>query len=69
MYEKAVKQILDISGLAYTEGLPENVEITTRTGSGITARFIFNNTNLKRSFELDGKDIQLDPFEVKIIRM
>ena len=69
MYEKAVKQILDISGLAYTEGLPENVEITTRTGSGITARFIFNNTTLKRSFELDGKAIQLDPFEVKIIRM
>lgn len=69
MYEKAVKQILDISGLAYTEGLPENVEITTRTGNGITARFIFNNTNLKRSFELDGKAIQLDPFEVKIIRM
>ena len=69
MYEKAVKQILDMSGLAYTEGLPENVEITTRTGSGITARFVFNNSDLKRTFELDGKTLQLDPFEVKIIRM
>ena len=69
MYEKAAKQILDASGIPYIEGLPENVEVTTRTGSGITARFVFNNSDLERTFELNGETLHLDPFEVKIIRL
>ena len=69
MYEKAAKQILDASGIPYIEGLPENVEVTTRTGSGITARFVFNNSDLERTFELNGEKLHLDPFEMKIIRL
>ena len=69
MYEKAAKQILDASGIPYIEGLPENVEVTTRTGSDITARFVFNNSDLERTFELNGEKLHLDPFEMKIIRL
>ena len=69
MYEKAAKQILDASGIPYIEGLPENVEVTTRTGSGITARFVFNNSDLERTIELNGEKLHLDPFEMKIIRL
>ena len=54
----AVKRILVV-------GLPDNVEITTRTGDGIEARFIFNNTNKEQRFMLDGGEICLAPFEMK----
>ena len=47
-------------------GLPDNVEITTRTGEGIEARFIFNNTNKEQRFMLDGGEIRLAPFEMRI---
>ena len=53
------------SGIPFVEGLPDNVELTTRTGDGIIARFIFNNTAKNQHFTLDKEEISLAPFEMK----
>ena len=66
MYEKLAKHILDQTGIAYIPALPENVEITTRTGNGVTAKFIFNNSDEEKVFALDGEEICVAPFEMKI---
>ncbi len=68
MYEKLAGKILKEAGVPHIDGLPENVEITTRTGNGITARFVFNNSGEKKEFLLDGTDICLAPFEMTVIR-
>lgn len=65
-YNKLAKKILDETGVSYMDGIPDNVEITTRTGNGITARFIFNNTDKEQSFLLDEGEITLAPFEMKV---
>lgn len=66
LYCKLAKDILLESGMPFVEGLPDNVELTTRTGDGIIARFIFNNTAENQHFTLDKEEISLAPFEMKI---
>lgn len=66
LYCKLAKDILLESGIPFVEGLPDNVELTTRTGDGIIARFIFNNTPKNQHFTLDKEEISLAPFEMKI---
>lgn len=66
LYCKLAKDILLESGIPFVEGLPDNVELTTRTGDGIIARFIFNNTAENQHFTLDKEEISLAPFEMKI---
>lgn len=66
LYCKLAKDILLESGIPFVEGLPDNVELTTRTGDGIIARFIFNNTSENQHFTLDKEEISLAPFEMKI---
>lgn len=66
LYFKLAKDILLESGIPFVEGLPDNVELTTRTGDGIIARFIFNNTAENQHFTLDKEEISLAPFEMKI---
>ncbi|MDE7325148.1 MAG: beta-galactosidase [Lachnospiraceae bacterium] len=68
MYVHLLEKILQECGIAYIEGLPDHVEITTRTGKDITARFLFNNAGEVRQFILDGKEISLQPFEMRIER-
>lgn len=68
MYEKLAKHILDKTGIAYITGLPENVEITTRTGNGVTAQFIFNNSDAEKAFILNGEELKLAPFGMMIKR-
>ena len=65
LYNRIVNDILVDTGIPYVDGLPDNVEITTRTGDGIEARFIFNNTNKEQRFMLDGSEICLAPFEMR----
>ena len=67
LYEHIAGEILADSGVSYIPDLPENVEITTRTGKDIKARFIFNNSDTDISFMLDGEEITLRPFEMKIM--
>ncbi len=66
LYNRLAKDILISTGIPFADGIPDNVEITTRTGDNITARFIFNNTDKEQCFNLDGQAISLKPFEVKI---
>ena len=68
MYEKLAKTMLDDSGIPYIAELPENVEVTVRTGNGVTAMFVFNNSGSEKTVCLDGKDITLEPFGMSIIR-
>lgn len=66
LYNKLVKDILTDTGIEFIDGIPDNVEITTRTDKNVIARFIFNNTNNTQCFNIDGKEICLEPFEMKI---
>lgn len=66
LYCKLAKDILLESGIPFVEGLPDNVELTTRTGDDVIARFIFNNTSKNQHFTLDKEEISLAPFEMKI---
>lgn len=66
LYCKLAKDILLESGIPFVEGLPDNVELTTRTGDDVIARFIFNNTSENQHFTLDKEEISLAPFEMKI---
>ncbi|MBR1831541.1 MAG: beta-galactosidase [Ruminiclostridium sp.] len=68
MYEKLAKTMLDDSGIPYIAELPENVEVTVRTGNGVAAMFVFNNSGSEKTVHLDGKDITLEPFGMSIIR-
>jgi beta-galactosidase len=65
-YRKLIKDILTESSVKFTDGLPDNVELTTRRGNGHEVRFIFNNTDKIQNFTIDGEDIFLKPFEMKI---
>ena len=68
MYEKLAKTMLDDSGIPYIAELPENVEVTVRTGNEVTPMFVFNNSGSEKTVCLDGKDITLEPFGMSIIR-
>jgi beta-galactosidase len=65
-YRKLIKDILTESRVKFTDGLPDNVELTTRRGNGHEVRFIFNNTDKIQHFTIGGEDIFLKPFEMKI---
>ena len=66
--ERLARTVLSDCGIGYTDGLPENVEVTTRSGGGVTASFIFNNSADEKSFTLRGEKICLKPFEMMIKR-
>lgn len=66
IYRKIAGKILEDLNIPFIDNLPENVEITTREGNGISVRFVFNNTDVPQSFQLDGGELSLMPFEMKI---
>lgn len=66
LYQKLAKDILMECNIAFVDGLPDSVEITTRTGKDKAFRFLFNNTNKEQSFLLGKEQICLAPFEMKI---
>jgi beta-galactosidase len=68
LYERIAVQILGDAGIAYIPDLPEDVEITVRTGTNCTARFLFNHSAEEKNFLLDGSSITLKPFEMNIQR-
>ena len=65
-YDRLAKDALTDAQVPFVTGLPENVELTTRTGNGINVHFLFNNTNSVQQFEFNGTEISLQPFEMKI---
>lgn len=66
LYYKLVMGILEKMGVDYIEGLPENVEVTTREGNGKKVQFVFNDTDKVQKFALSGKEVRLEPFEMQI---
>ena len=48
-------------------GLPERVEMVTRTWKDEQAWFVFNNDDKAKSFMMDGWEIRLAPFEMRAI--
>lgn len=68
MYVHLLRGILQKCGVEYIEGLPDHIEITTRTGEDAAARFIFNNTGETQQFVLDGREVCLQPFEMQVER-
>lgn len=67
-YRHLVKDILTECGLPFVETLPDNIELTERTGDGYKVRFIFNDTDREQSFSIGEEEISLKPFEMKIDR-
>lgn len=65
LYERIAREILDAENLKYYADLPENVEITTRTEDGFSVQFVFNNSDDEKHFNLSGKDVHLQPFEMQ----
>ncbi len=65
LYNRLVRDILTEADMLFVDGLPDNVEITTRTGKDTQVRFIFNNTSKEQHFKIGSEDITLAPFEMK----
>lgn len=65
-YYELVRLAMEKAHVPFTEGLPEHVELTTRTSDSKTFRFLFNNTDKEQNFNLDGQTIHMKPFEMQI---
>ncbi len=68
LYKKIVKGALKLSGADFIDGIPDGIEITTRESEDKKARFIFNNTDKEKTFELLGEKLSLKPVEMKILK-
>ncbi len=66
LYNRLVKTMLEEAEVNYIQGLPDNVEVTTRTGEGMSLRFVFNNTDQEQHFSMGDEPITLMPFEMKV---
>ena len=66
VYDRIARTAVQEAGLDLLD-LPPRVEVTTRTGEGVTARFVFNNDGKPKRFTLGGSEIALEPFEMKVI--
>jgi len=67
LYDRIARQAAEEAHLPVIPGLPPWVELVTRTGRGVTAQFFFNNDDQPKAFTLDGQEIALAPFEMKVI--
>ncbi len=66
LYDKLIRGIVKGAGLPFLPDLPPRVEVSTRTGGGLTTRFVFNNSDKAQTVRLEGKAISLAPFEMYI---
>ena len=66
LYDKAARIVSTEAELPVIEGLPPHVEVSTRTGAGCTARFVFNNCGTEQRVVLAGETLTLAPFEMHI---
>ncbi len=66
VYDRIARTAADEAGLDTVE-LPDRVELVTRTGDGVRARFVFNNDDQPKAFALDGREVALEPFEMKVL--
>lgn len=69
LYDHIARMALTEAQLPFIPDLPTRVELVTRTGNGLTARFLFNNDDQPKALTLDEQVIALAPFEMKIIHL
>ena len=67
LYERLALEVIENIGILHTERLPENIEITTRSGDEKQGIFIFNNANKEQELNIFETKLTLKPFEMKII--
>lgn len=67
VYRRIAREAALEAALPVLEGLPERVEAVTRTGREGSVRFLFNNDDKPKTFTLEGQQLSLAPFEMKIL--
>ena len=67
LYDQLLACVAGQEALPVIPGLPERVEVTTRTGSGRKVYFLFNNDDQAKEFTFAGENMQLAPFEMKVV--
>lgn len=67
LYDHLILQAAEEAELPVIKGIPKRVEIVTRTGDHGTARFVFNNDTEEKTFTLEGEEVFLAPFEMKVM--
>lgn len=67
LYNRIGRMATEAAGIAGLMDLPPRVEVTRRRGENASARFVFNNDDQPKTFLLEGKEISLAPFEMKIL--
>lgn len=65
-YEALAKRMLEEKEIPFTTELPERVEMTVRESSEKRFVFLFNNDAKEKEFMFKGKQIKMQPFEMKI---
>ncbi len=63
-----MRQAFDDAGISYITSLPLGVEVTERRNESTVFRFIFNNSDLEKTFNLYGHSCTLQPFEMAVER-
>ncbi len=66
LYHALLREALKESGVSYAEGLPQGVELCSRSDADVTYQFLFNNTDHSQSLLWKGKQVEMQPFEVII---
>jgi len=67
LYDRMARMTTEEAALPVVFDLPERVEMVTRTRDDEQARFVFNNDDKPKAFQLDGREIRLAPFEMRVI--
>ncbi|MBE5795964.1 MAG: beta-galactosidase [Clostridiales bacterium] len=67
LYERMARMAAEEAALPVVSGLPERVEMVTRTQGTEQACFVFNNDDKPKAFQLEGREIRLAPFEMRVI--
>ena len=67
-YHDFLEKVMCDAKIDFISDLPQNVEITKRTGESGSFTFIFNNNGNDISFKYSDENISLKAFECKVIR-
>lgn len=65
---KLFRQIFSRNNTGFIDGLPEGIEVNTRSSSQNTYVFIFNNTGQARTIDWRGEPLHFESLEAKILK-
>ena len=67
LYHRIAAMAAEAAKLPVIPGLPERVEIVSRTQGDETVRFVFNNDVYPKTLSIAGRELNLAPFEMTVI--